>query len=170
MKGCGGQIAQAVGYLLGSDAGNSGGGFADEHVRECRAAGDGGDTALGLKAGCGDAACGVEAHGQAQDVSTDRIGDIHGGGSVWQVARITRIAEVVEDSVVEHREPGSRINNVRARIQDDSRAVLSIMPRARDWILGMAREWIVDRKVVKAVAKSFAFFISMLLTQVGLGI
>ena len=102
MKGGGWQIAEAAGNLLGRDGGDSGGGFADEHVGESRAAGDGGDTALGLKAGRGDAAFGVEAHGQPQDVSADRIGDIHGGGGVWQVARIARIAEVVEDSVVEH--------------------------------------------------------------------
>ena len=62
-----------------------------------------------------------EAHGEAQDIAADWIGDFHGRGGARQIAGIARIAEVVENRVVEHprqykaERPGLNIARRRAQ-------------------------------------------------------
>jgi hypothetical protein len=137
VKGCGGQVAQGAGNFLWRDGVKFCGGFADKHIGERGAAGNGGDAALCLEACGGDATIFVEEHGEAQHVSADGICHFDGGGRAGQITGVAGIAEVVEDDVGEHEFVMSRINNGCARILDKSRAALSIMPRARKRVLGI---------------------------------
>ena len=87
--------------MLGGDGANFGGGFGEKRVGESGAAGDGGNAALGFETGGGDAAV-IEADGEAEDVSADRICHFNRRGGVGQVAGVVWGAKVVEDNFVEH--------------------------------------------------------------------
>ena len=91
------------GKIFSVDVSGFGDGFIFYFYGKKRCAGDGGGAALAEEAGFGDAVgLGFEARGEIEDVATDGVGDVDGGGGVGEFSGVARGLEMSEDGVAEH--------------------------------------------------------------------
>lgn len=96
------EAAERFGDLRSGDAAGFVERFAGEKFSQDGGAGESGDTALRFEAGFDDGS-GIDACGEAKNVSADGIRYFDDGGCAGQIAGVARILEMVEDDSGMHR-------------------------------------------------------------------
>lgn len=101
MKSSGRKVTQCVGYLLRSNLPRFRGRFAAQHVRQHGARCDCRHAALRFEARRGDPSA-LHPHGQPHHIAADRVRHLSRRRGIWQLTGIMRIAEVLDERVLEH--------------------------------------------------------------------
>ena len=101
MKSCLGKAAEGYGNRFRRDLSGFRECAAAELLGEERSAGDGGGATAAEETDFADAAR-FESGEKFEDVAADRIAHLDGGSGVGKFAGVSRVAEVIENSVAEH--------------------------------------------------------------------